>query len=45
MAGNKNEEWGHHLRRVRAIIPSGANAGQEENNQKKEETCGKSRVS
>lgn len=41
MAGNQNEERGT----VRAIVPSGENAGQEENNQQKEETCGKSRVS
>lgn len=46
MAGNKEEEeWRHHLRIVREVVPSGEKAGREENNQKKEETCGKSRVS
>lgn len=43
MAGNQNEERGHHLRIVRAIVPPGGNAGREENNQREEETCGKSR--
>lgn len=42
MAGNKEEEeWRHHLRIVREV----EKAGREENNQKKEETCGKSDVS
>lgn len=46
MAGNKEEEeWRHHLRIVREVVPSGEKAGREENNQKKEETCGKSDVS
>lgn len=36
MAGNKEEEeWRHHLRIVREVVPSGEKAGPEENNQKK----------
>lgn len=45
MAGNKKEEWRLHLRIVREVVPPGEKAGREENNQKKEEMCGKSDVS
>lgn len=45
MAGNREEEWWHHLRIVREVVPSGEKAGREENNEKTEETCGKSDVS
>lgn len=45
MAGHKKEEWRHHLRIVRELVPAGEKAGREENNQKKEEAWGKSDVS